>query len=297
VLDQDAAMVGQKVGNHQVVGTFNDLAVILERQVVDQVVIIVPRSTLNSIEPILHHCETIGTTVSVAIDLFNTKFTIGREENVLGLPLITFQTVTDKVGQLLFKKILDITVAGTLIILASPLYVIIAVLIKLTSKGPVYFTQERCGLQGRKFKLYKFRTMVLDAESHLESLMDRNEMSGPVFKIKEDPRVTPFGQFLRKWSLDELPQLWNILHGDMSLVGPRPPIPREVEQYDDWQRRRLSMRPGLTGLWQVSGRNNISNFDDWVKLDLQYMDNWSLKEDFKIILRTVPTVLKGTGAR
>jgi exopolysaccharide biosynthesis polyprenyl glycosylphosphotransferase len=297
VIDEDEEMVGRRIGGHEVIGTIDDLAQILATQVVDQVVVIVPRSMLNKIEPLVHHCETIGTTVSVATDLFNPKFAASREESVLGLPLMTFQTVSDKVGQLLFKRAMDIIISGTLIILTMPLYLVIALLIKMTSKGPVYFAQERCGLQGRKFKLYKFRTMVVDAEAQLKSLMDKNEMSGPVFKIKEDPRITPLGKFLRKWSLDELPQLWNILQGSMSLVGPRPPIPREVNEYDYWQRRRLSMRPGLTGLWQVSGRNNISNFDEWVKLDLRYMDNWSLKEDVKILMRTVPAVFKTTGAR
>jgi len=181
--------------------------------------------------------------------------------------------------------------------LAFPVNLIIAILVKATSKGPVFFTQERCGLHGSKFDLYKFRTMVVDAESKLEALKDKNEMQGPVFKITNDPRLTSLGKFLRKWSLDELPQLWNIFNGHMSLVGPRPPMPSEVARYDYWQRRRLSIRPGLTGLWQVSGRNNISKFDDLVKLDLHYMDHWSLMEDFKILLRTIPAVIKGTGAR
>jgi exopolysaccharide biosynthesis polyprenyl glycosylphosphotransferase len=290
-------MVGQRIGGHEVIGTYKDLTGILMEQAIDQVVIIASRSCLDKVEPLVHQCETIGTTVSVAIDLFDSQFTVGKEENILGLPTLTFQTVSDKVGQLLFKRLMDIIVSGVLLILAFPVNLIIAILVKATSKGPVFFTQERCGLHGSKFDLYKFRTMVVDAESKLEALKDKNEMQGPVFKITNDPRLTSLGKFLRKWSLDELPQLWNIFNGHMSLVGPRPPMPSEVARYDYWQRRRLSIRPGLTGLWQVSGRNNISKFDDLVKLDLHYMDHWSLMEDFKILLRTIPAVIKGTGAR
>jgi len=297
ILDEDPLMVGQTIGGHEVMGTFKDLPGILIEQAIDQVVIIASRSNLHKIEPLVLHCETIGTTVSVSMDIFNSQFTVGLGENVLGLPLITFQTVSNKTGQLVLKRIMDILVSGALIIITAPLNTIIAILVKVTSKGPVFFIQERCGLQGRKFNLYKFRTMCVDAEARLEALKHKNEMEGPAFKIANDPRVTPLGKFLRKWSLDELPQLWNIFHGHMSLVGPRPPMPREVAQYDYWQRRRLSIRPGLTGLWQVSGRNNISKFDDLVKLDLQYMDHWSLMEDFKILARTIPAVLKGTGAR
>lgn len=297
VLDEDPSMVGQKIYGHEIIGTFNDLATILDSQVIDQVVIIVPRSTLDRIEPLVLHCETLGVTVSVGIDLFNPKFTVGQEENVLGTPLITFRTVSNKLGQLILKRSMDILISGVWLFLTWPIYLIVSILIRATTKGPVFFTQERCGLQGRKFKLYKFRTMVADAEDHLESLMDKNEMQGPIFKIKNDPRITPIGKFLRKWSIDEFPQFWNVLCGEMSLVGPRPPMPREVNLYDYWQKRRLVMRPGITGLWQVSGRNNISNFDDWVKLDLQYIDHWSLNKDLKILVQTIPAVLKGTGAR
>jgi lipopolysaccharide/colanic/teichoic acid biosynthesis glycosyltransferase len=168
--------------------------------------------------------------------------------------------------------------------------------IKLTSGGNVLFRQTRCGLNGRFFTLYKFRTMVEDAEERRAGLLHLNEMKGgPVFKLKSDPRVTWFGRFLRRYSLDELPQLWNVLRGDMSLVGPRPPIPEEVAQYQRWQRRRLAMKPGLTCLWQVSGRNEL-DFDRWMQLDLEYIDSWSPWLDFKILLRTIPAVLSGKGA-
>jgi exopolysaccharide biosynthesis polyprenyl glycosylphosphotransferase len=182
-----------------------------------------------------------------------------------------------------------------LLVLLSPLFLIIAALIKLTSSGPIFFKQVRCGLGGRKFAFYKFRSMIVDAEERKKGLEPLNEMSGPVFKIKDDPRITPVGRIIRKLSLDELPQLYNVLKGEMSLVGPRPPIPEEVQKYERWQRRRLSMRPGLTCLWQVNGRNEV-DFEQWMKLDLEYIDNWSLGLDFKIMLRTIPVVLTGHGA-
>jgi exopolysaccharide biosynthesis polyprenyl glycosylphosphotransferase len=177
-----------------------------------------------------------------------------------------------------------------------PFLLIAAIAVKLTSKGPIFFRQTRSGVNGRKFVLYKFRTMVLGAEKKLKDLQAHNEMDGPVFKVKNDPRITPIGKFFRKFSIDELPQLWNVLKGEMSLVGPRPPIPDEVNQYDPWHRRRLSMRPGITCLWQVGGRNKIKKFDDWMKLDLEYIDNWSLALDFKILLKTIPAVLFSVGA-
>jgi lipopolysaccharide/colanic/teichoic acid biosynthesis glycosyltransferase len=172
---------------------------------------------------------------------------------------------------------------------------LIAGLLKLAGGGRVLFTQTRCGLNGRRFTLYKFRTMVEDAESQRHAIAHLNEMSGPVFKVKRDPRVTPVGRWLRQFSLDELPQLWNVFKGDMSLVGPRPPVPQEVSQYQRWQRRRLSMRPGLTCLWQVQGRNEL-DFDRWIELDLEYIDSWSPLLDIKILLKTIPVVLSGKGA-
>jgi lipopolysaccharide/colanic/teichoic acid biosynthesis glycosyltransferase len=171
----------------------------------------------------------------------------------------------------------------------------VAVLIKLFSPGPVFFRQQRSGLNGAPFTLYKFRTMVTNAEQFKHELEAMNEMTGPVFKVTNDPRITPVGRFLRKTSIDEFPQLWNVLKGEMSLVGPRPPVPTEVQQYDPWHRRRLSMKPGLTCLWQISGRNRISDFDDWVRLDLEYIDRWNLALDFRILVRTVWAVVGGTG--
>ena len=195
---------------------------------------------------------------------------------------------------LYFKGIIDYVGAALGLIILAPVFLIITILIKLTSPGAIFFYQERCGLNGRHFLVRKFRTMHKHAEEERKLLEKDNEMDGPVFKIKNDPRISPIGHFLRKTSLDELPQLINVLRGEMSLVGPRPPIPAEVEQYQLWQRRRLSMKPGITCIWQVSGRNDIS-FEKWMNMDLEYIDNWSLLLDLKLLFLTIKEVTVGGG--
>jgi exopolysaccharide biosynthesis polyprenyl glycosylphosphotransferase len=212
-----------------------------------------------------------------------------------GVPLLTFTTSPSSPLQLLLKRILDVAHSALLMLLGLPVLLLVALAIKVTTRGNVLFRQTRCGLNGRTFTLYKFRTMVEGAEARQPDLLHLNEMDGPVFKLREDPRVTALGRFLRKFSLDELPQLWNVLRGDMSLVGPRPPIPEEVARYERWQRRRLAMKPGLTCLWQVSGRNEL-DFQQWMELDLEYIDTWSPWLDFKILLKTIPAVISGRGA-
>jgi lipopolysaccharide/colanic/teichoic acid biosynthesis glycosyltransferase len=197
---------------------------------------------------------------------------------------------------LLIKAMLDYLFAFVALLIFLPFWIIIALTIKLSSRGPVLFTQERSGINGRRFKVYKFRTMAANAEAMREDLRDLNEMDGPVFKIRRDPRIIPYiGTFLRKTGLDEVPQLFNILKGEMSLIGPRPPIPAEVEKYDRWQIRRLSMKPGLTCLWQVSPNRNDISFDQWMKQDLEYIDSWSLMLDFKLLLKTAKAVFFGNG--
>jgi exopolysaccharide biosynthesis polyprenyl glycosylphosphotransferase len=196
----------------------------------------------------------------------------------------------------LVKRVLDVCVSLVLLIVLAPVLFITALLIRLMSPGPIFFGQKRVGLNKRQFVMYKFRTMIPNAEKAQEQLLALNEMTGPVFKIKNDPRVTPIGRFLRKTSLDELPQLWNVLTGDMSLVGPRAMSVRDYQFFsEDWQRRRFSVRPGITCLWQVNGRNSIP-FEQWMQLDMQYIDKWSLWLDLKILARTIPAVLKGSGA-
>jgi exopolysaccharide biosynthesis polyprenyl glycosylphosphotransferase len=208
---------------------------------------------------------------------------------------LSFAPVHHSRTKLLVKRAIDILGASAGLAVTAPVILGAAIAIRMDSPGPIFFGQIRCGLNGRRFRCWKLRTMCVDAEDKKSDLIHLNEMDGPVFKINRDPRITPVGRVLRRWSLDELPQLWNILLGDMSLVGPRPPVPGEVEQYADGDRRRISMRPGLTCLWQINGRNHI-NFQEWVKLDLQYIDTWSLRNDFKIMLKTVPAVFRGTGA-
>ncbi len=250
---------------------------------------------MEEVEELVLACSEQGVRTTLAADLFSFGLVRSGLSYFGSMPLIHFQTPPGDRWELSLKRIIDVCVSGLLLVLASPLLLLIAVSVKITSPGPILFRQRRLGLNGRSFNLLKFRSMYRDAESSLESLREKNEMDGPTFKLSDDPRVTTFGKFLRKYSLDELPQLWNVFVGEMSLVGPRPPIPGEVHMYRRRERRRLSMRPGMTCLWQVSGRNKIANFDDWVKLDLSYIDNWSLTLDFLLLLRTVPTVLRGTG--
>jgi exopolysaccharide biosynthesis polyprenyl glycosylphosphotransferase len=194
------------------------------------------------------------------------------------------------------KRLMDIVVAAGLLVLLSPLLAAMALAVRLTSPGPVFYRWPVVGLRGRPFNGYKFRTMVVGAEEMKRDLLTRNEMTGPVFKMKDDPRITPLGRVLRRFSLDELPQLWSVLKGDMSLVGPRPPLQSEYARFSEWQRRKLLVKPGITCLWQVSGRNEIRDFDEWVRLDLAYSQNWSLWLDIKILVKTIPAVLRARGA-
>jgi exopolysaccharide biosynthesis polyprenyl glycosylphosphotransferase len=212
--------------------------------------------------------------------------------------MLVFRSTPEASWQALAKEVLDVVGAFALLVLTSPILLATALTIKLTSPGPILFRQQRSGLNGRPFTMLKFRSMVTDAEQLKQELAALNEMDGPVFKLTEDPRVTPIGRIIRRFSIDELPQLMNVLRGEMSLVGPRPLPVDEVKRFDDFaHRRRLSVKPGLTCLWQVSGRNNVRDFKDWVRLDLEYIDNWSLWLDLKILARTIPVVLVGTGAK
>ncbi|WP_306639131.1 sugar transferase [Pseudarthrobacter siccitolerans] len=216
-------------------------------------------------------------------------------QQVAGLPLIHVTTPTLEGGQGVAKRLFDVAVASALLLLASPLMLLLAVIVRVDSRGPIFFRQERVGIEGTQFTMLKFRSMVVDAEELLERLAGENQGSGLLFKIKEDPRITRVGKILRRYSLDELPQLFNVVAGSMSLVGPRPPLPREVDAYEHDVRRRLLVKPGLTGLWQVSGRSNLS-WQDSVRLDLYYVENWSLAGDLIILLRTVRAVFQSTGA-
>jgi exopolysaccharide biosynthesis polyprenyl glycosylphosphotransferase len=280
---------------YPILGEIADIPRIVESSVVDDVIFAVHRRELDRLEDLFLSLQEQGIRTRFAMDLFpHTRARVELEE-LDGMPLLSFATTPTSQLKLMLKRTLDVAVASLLLLIALPIVGMIALAIKLSSGGNVLFRQTRCGLNGRFFTLYKFRTMVKDAEERRLELMHLNEMNGPVFKLRSDPRVTFFGRFLRRYSLDELPQLWNVLRGDMSLVGPRPPIPEEVAKYQRWQRRRLAMKPGLTCLWQVSGRNNL-DFDRWMQLDLEYIDSWSPTLDFKILLKTIPAVLSGKGA-
>jgi len=212
--------------------------------------------------------------------------------------MVVFRSAPEASWQGVAKQALDLVGAMVLLLLSSPFMLLAALAVKWTSSGPVFFRQQRSGLNGRPFTMLKFRTMVTDAEQLKAELASFNEMDGPVFKVTNDPRVTPVGRWLRKWSVDELPQLWNVLRGEMSLVGPRPLPVDEIRRINDLaHRRRLSVKPGLTCLWQISGRNEVASFKEWVRLDLEYIDNWSLWLDLKILLKTIPVVLTGAGAK
>ncbi len=280
---------------YALLGTIDDIPRIVEEQVVDDVLFCVNRRDLERMEDLFLALHEQGIRTRFALNLFPHTKARTRFEELDGVPLLTFSTAPERPLPLAVKRLLDVSMSAVLLVLALPVVAAIALTIKLTSGGEVLYRQIRCGLNGRRFTLYKFRTMVEDAEEKQGELLHLNEMDGPVFKLREDPRITWFGRILRRFSLDELPQLWNVLRGDMSLVGPRPPIPDEVARYQRWQRRRLSMKPGLTCLWQVSGRNQI-DFDRWMELDLKYIDSWSPWLDLKILAKTVPAVLSGRGA-
>jgi exopolysaccharide biosynthesis polyprenyl glycosylphosphotransferase len=266
----------------------------LKSAIVDEVIVAVETARLPDIEDLLEVCEEEGVHLRMSLDFFPHRRGSVSLERIGATPLLTLSRTPSDEARLLLKRLTDIVVAALALVLLSPLLALIALLIRLSSPGPVLFRQQRCGLNGRRFTLLKFRTMVADAEQHQAELAHLN-VKQVNFKIPNDPRLTGVGRWLRKFSLDELPQLWNVLRGEMSLVGPRPAIPGEVEQYKRWQRRRLRMRPGLTSLWAVEGRDALG-FEETMRLDLAYIDSWSLARDWFILLRTVPRVVTGKGA-
>ena len=269
----------------------------LKDYAIDEVIFADVNRVMPEVEEIMHLASEQGVRTTMVADVFRLGMVTSELSFFEEIPLIHFQTPPGDRWELSMKRLFDVAVSALLLLLFSPVFIVLSLAIKLTSPGPVFFVQRRIGLNGRPFKLYKFRSMFAGAEDGLKELQACNEMRGPVFKMRDDPRITPIGKVLRRYSLDELPQLWNVFRGEMSLVGPRPPIPNEVSLYERKCRRRLSMRPGMTCIWQVSGRNEISDFDSWVRLDLEYIDNWSFGRDLYLLWRTIPAVLFGHGAR
>jgi len=285
-----------------VIGHLKNLHEILLNRIVDEIIFAVPLSKIQDPQQYMTMAEELGIAVRIVPDWqihtqqYQPRIATTVFEEFFGHPTLILATTSQSRDMLFVKYALDYLLSALAFLVLLPVFIVVPLAIKAFSKGPVFYRQERCGLNGRRFMIYKFRTMRVDADRIQKELEAMNESDGPVFKIKDDPRIIPFiGKFLRKTSLDELPQLINILKGEMSLVGPRPPIPAEVEQYDDWQRRRLSMKPGLTCLWQIIPDRNEVSFADWMRLDLEYIDNWSLKLDFGIMLKTSAVILIGSG--
>ena len=267
---------------------------VLQLRIVDEIVFAVGVERLANLEEVLLLCEEEGVRTRIHVEFFPNVHSRVHLERLESEPLLTFSSAPHDEVRLMIKRMIDCVGALVALVLLSPLLILIAAAIRSSSPGPVIFRQQRCGLNGRRFVLYKFRTMVEDAEARRAELEHLN-VKTTAFKIPNDPRLTSVGKWLRRLSLDELPQLWNIVRGEMAIVGPRPPVPEEVARYERWQRRRLRMRPGLTCLWTLAGRDSVP-FDDWMKLDLKYIDEWSLSLDWMIILRTIPQVLLGKGA-
>lgn len=289
---------GQLDGTLKQLGMLQDLDMVIDREEIDEVVIALPiRSYYEQIQSIIAACEIRGLQAHLLSDFFQCTIARPRLLELDGIPILAFTTGTYAISSTYLKRAFDIIVASLLVLGLAPLFLLLALLIKVCSpKDPVFFVQTRVGYNRRQFKMLKFRTMVSDAERLQPSLEHLNEARGPVFKIKNDPRITPIGRILRKTSLDQLPQLVNVIKGDMSLVGPRPLPLRDVEKFEEaWLKRRFSVKPGITCLWQVNGRSNAT-FDTWIAQDLAYIDNWSFHLDLKILCKTIPAVVRGLGA-
>ena len=295
-LDPDPTRVGQMVGNAEVIGTVADISSCLKNNVVDEVIIAIPRNFLDNAEPIAQACEEEGIKLRFMADLFRLNAARISLTQLGGYPLLTLEPVAHDEDKLIVKRVLDLVFTTLAMPVFLPIMALVAIAIKLDSKGPALFIQQRVGLRKHLFPMMKFRSMHTDAEERMKEIEHLNEAEGPIFKMTNDPRVTRVGRFIRKTSLDELPQLFNVLRGEMSLVGPRPMSIRDVDLFDKGvQRKRFSVKPGITCIWQISGRSNLP-FEKWLELDLEYIENWSLRLDLMILLKTLPAVLKSKGA-
>lgn len=284
-----------KFGDIYTFYNMEDIDSLLTMKTVDEVIYACDYDTVKDVKYIMDSCREVGVTFRLYSPFMNMMTSNAHVHYFDTQAVLTVSNTPDDFIKMTTKRIIDILISGLAILVLFPVYLIIALLIKIDSKGPIFFSQKRVGLRGRHFNVHKFRTMIVNAEELKSKLMEHNEMDGPVFKMTHDPRITKLGRCLRKVSLDELPQFFNVLMGDMSIVGPRPPVPSEVEQYERWQLRRLSMRPGITCLWQIAPSRNDISFDDWMKMDMEYIDNWSLRLDFVIFLKTIRTVFRADG--
>ncbi len=282
-------------GRFKMLGTLEDLGMVIRSMQIDEVIIALPSTMHHQSIKSVRLCEKLGASFKLVPDLYEVSLSRIDMEAVEGIPLISIKQVSLNTLQRIITGFVDISVSLLLLVLGSPLWLCIALAIRLNSPGEIVYKQTRIGLDGRPFKVYKFRSMYKNADQFLASLWVKNEAQGPLFKLRDDPRITPVGKFLRRTSLDEFPQIINVLRGEMSLVGPRPPLPGEVAQYEEWQKGRLAIKPGMTGLWQVRGRSNLS-FDEGVLMDLYYIENWSLRLYFLVLFRTIPAVLTNRGA-
>jgi exopolysaccharide biosynthesis polyprenyl glycosylphosphotransferase len=295
-LDPELKKTSRKVENSKVLGTIDDIGETLQNHVIDEVIMAIPRKMIDDVEEIVSACEEQGVKFRLMADIYDLNIARMKLVNLDDIPLLSFEPVAQDEVKLVVKRLIDLTLTIAAMPILIPILMITAIAIKLDSPGPIFFKQERVGLRKRIFKMYKFRSMVINSEEILKEIEHMNEADGPNFKIENDPRITRVGRFIRKTSIDELPQLFNVILGHMSLVGPRPMSLRDVNLFDKGiQRKRFSVKPGLTCIWQISGRSNLS-FDQWLELDLKYINNWSLGLDMKILLKTIPTVLKGSGA-
>jgi len=289
---------GDQCGSESVpsLGTLKEFDAVLRERQVDEVVFALPKESSLKLHYYIKKCRRVGVAVRIVPAMFNPSDPGLRVETIQGIPTLTDYAAFRSASGLLYKKILDLAAGFVGLVLFLAMYPFVGLAIKLDSPGPVFFKQTRVGMHGRKFTIYKFRSMVVDADRKKKELLDNSEMNGPIFKITDDPRITRVGRFFRITSLDEFPQFLNVVKGEMSLVGTRPPTPDEVEQYEDWHWRRISIKPGITGLWQISGRNKITDFEEIVKLDLQYIDGWLFRRDLKILWKTIWVVLARKGA-
>jgi exopolysaccharide biosynthesis polyprenyl glycosylphosphotransferase len=294
-LDDDPDRQSQDIGRLRALGPTTALPSLVREYNIDEAIVALPWYSIEKIMAIMAQCERLNIQARIVPDLFQLRLNRVDIEQISGIPLIGVRDISIQGWNRAVKRMADIVLAAVGLVIAAPLMGLVAVVIKCESSGPILFPQTRVGRDGRLFTLYKFRSMAPDADEHKARLKFLNEASGPIFKMRDDPRLTRVGRWLRRLSIDELPQLWNVIKGEMSLVGPRPPVPSEVEEYEPWHHKRLLVEPGITGLWQVSGRSELT-FDEMVLLDLFYTENWSLWLDFKIIVRTIPTVVMGTGA-